>query len=167
MKIFRTKYSLLNFWLDVAVIIAAFSLVLYIFFWPARIQGDSMAPNLSAGDHFISSRFLANFGRLSAGDLVLANIDGRTVIKRLAAAPGDHLVITRSGIYINGAAAHWQTSGHSNVDIDIVLAAGEYFIIGDDLLRSRDSRHLGPVENRHILAKILLRYFPFDNIKFY
>ena len=133
MKIFRTKYKVLNFWLDTAVIFLVMFAAAYMFFWPARVDGNSMAPTLQHGDQVITSRFLANFGTLNVGDIVLVQVEDRTVIKRIAD----------------------------------ILDDGTYFVLGDNLLTSVDSRHFGPVENRHILAKIIFKYFPFTEINFY
>ena len=166
-QIFRTKYNLLNFWLDVAVITAFLAVLAYIFFWPIRVEGGSMAPTLSHNDRIIGSRFLANFGNLSVGDIVLVQIDDRMVIKRLAALSGDHIMLMGDVLYINGMRADWPLYGESRIDVDMVLPDGMYYLLGDNLLTSHDSRHHGPTENRHILAKILMRYFPLNDIKIY
>ena len=167
MKIFRTKYKWLNFWLDVAVIFAVMLVLAYIFFWPIRVGGNSMAPAFAHNDRLIASRFLANFGSLQVGDFVLVQMGETTAVKRIAATPGDHLVLTAGALYINGIRADWPMHGESAIAIDTVLGDGMYFILGDNLSTSTDSRHRGPIENRHILAKIIIKYFPLTDIKFY
>lgn len=34
---------------------------------------------------------------------------------------------------------------------------GEYFVMGDNVKRSRDSRHFGPVKMERIIGKVMLR----------
>jgi len=167
MRIFRTKYNWLNFWLDVAVMIFVGSAIMFVFFWPTRVVGNSMAPTLNHGDQLIVSRFIANFGNLAAEDIVLLNVDGNTIIKRLVAIPGDHVKLTQNVLYINGLQTDLPLFGEALADVDITLYDGQYFVLGDNLLHSRDSRYFGVVEKRQIIAKVLLKYFPITDINFY
>jgi signal peptidase I len=43
----------------------------------------------------------------------------------------------------------------------ITLGKNDYFLIGDNRVASLDSRYFGPVKQSAILAKVLLRYYPF------
>lgn len=171
MKIFRTQSKAANFWLDVVLITAVLTCLCYIFFWPVRVAGNSMAPAINLGDQLIVSRFLGFFGSPAHGDLAMAQveIDGSAeiVIKRVAAVPSDHLVITGDALYLNGTRQYWPYLTGNDIFVDIILGDDEYFLLGDDALISRDSRHFGPVTNRQISAKILLRYFPLSAIQIF
>ena len=171
MKIFRTKNKNVNFWLDVALITAVLVVLCYIFFWPVRVSGNSMSPTISMGDQLIVSRFLGFVGSYSHGDMVLARveIDGNveTVIKRVAAVPNDHLVIAGSTLYVNGQRQEWPHLTGNTIFVDVVLGNGEYFLLGDNSVTSKDSRHFGSVTNRQISAKIILRYFPLNVIEIF
>jgi len=167
LKIFRTKNTKINFWLDVSLLIAVLAVVLYAFFWPIRVTGNSMSPSVNHGDHLALSRFLGRFGRLSSGDVVLVRIDGNSAVKRLAAAPGDHIRLESGMLYVNGTAALWALHGNCNKFIDKILGVDEFFLLGDNLEISTDSRHFGPISQRQIVAKILIRYFPLTDINFY
>ncbi|MDR2183767.1 MAG: signal peptidase I [Clostridiales bacterium] len=154
MKIFRTKSKAANFWLDVILITAILAGLCFIFFWPIRVAGSSMSPAINMGDQLIISRFSGFLGNFGRGDIVLARIEAdggtETVIKRIAAVPGEHLIIEEGGININ-----------------IILGDDEFFLLGDNLDISSDSRHFGPVSGRQIVAKILLRYFPLSVIEIF
>ena len=167
MKIFRTKNAKINFWLDVTLIVAILAVILYAFFWPIRVTGNSMSPAVNHGDHLVLSRFLGRFGSLSSGDVVLVRIDGNTAVKRLAAVPGDHIRMVAGVLYVNSTAAAWAMHGNCDKIIDKTLGSDEFFLLGDNLENSTDSRHFGSVNQRQIVAKILLRYFPLTDIKFY
>ena len=171
MKIFRTKNDIVNFWLDVILITAFLSGLCFIFFWPARVAGNSMAPSINMGDQLIISRFLGNFGSLSQGDVVIAQIEinGRTenIIKRVAAVPEDHLIITGDTLFINGVLQDWPFLVGNNIFVDIILGTGEYFLLGDNTAISSDSRHFGPVTRQQISSRILLRYFPLSVIEIF
>jgi signal peptidase I len=171
MKIFRTKSKSVNFWLDVVLITAVLACLCYIFFWPVRVAGNSMSPTINPGDQLIVSRFLGFFGNYDHGDLVLAQLEGdsggTTAIKRVAAGPGDHLVITGDTLYLNGLRREWPFLTDNRIFVDIILSDNEYFLLGDNTSISSDSRHFGPVTNQQISARILLRYFPLSYIKIF
>lgn len=167
LKIFRTKHKKLNFWLDVVLIVAASSAMMYAFFWPVRVTGNSMSPAVNSGNQLIASRFLGSFGQLRAGDVVMVRLDDGIAIKRLAAAPGDHILLEANRLYINGVLANWEIIGQAGTTVDQTLGDDEFFLLGDNLNISTDSRHFGPVNNRQIMAKILIRYFPLTDIRFY
>jgi len=53
----------------------------------------------------------------------------------------------------------------SPVTLGRTLGRGEYFVAGDDLEFSTDSRELGPVRRRDILARGWLVYWPPDRVR--
>jgi len=171
MKIFRTKNKKANFWLDVMVITAFLVIMCYIFFWPVRIAGNSMAPAVNMGDQLIISRFLGFFDNFSHGDMVLARIDvdGRreNVVKRVVGRPGEHIVIAGEYLYINGQHQNCIHLVGNSISVDIVLEYDEFFLLGDNFVTSRDSRHFGAVAQSKILAKIIFRYFPLNAIEIF
>ena len=121
----------------------------------------------------IVSRFLGVFGSFSSGDLVVAAVetDGTTeiIIKRIVATPNDHLVISANALFLNGERRDELFYPISSIamNVDIVLGDNEYFILGDNIAVSNDSRHFGPITNRQIVAKILIKYFPLSVIEIF
>jgi len=103
-----------------------------------EVAGDSMRPVLEPGDRVVVMRT----GAPRTGDIVACADPGhpdRTVVKRVAALPGGHLVLS------DGTR----------------LAAGHgYIVLGDNSNASIDSRHFGPIDLKSIIGRLIFRYVP-------
>jgi hypothetical protein len=100
-----------------------------------EISGDSMAPALRSGDVAVA----VAIGAPRVGDVVVFEHPGRPgleLVKRVVAGPGEL-----------GSDAR-------------VLGAGEWWVEGDDPLRSTDSRHFGPVRVETVRARVVLVAWP-------
>ena len=100
----------------------------------ARVAGASMAPRLADGDLVLVLRW----GRPRRGSIAVVRHPGRDLllVKRLAAGTGDK---------VYGAA----------------LADREWWLASDNPLVSPDeSRSFGPVPDRLIIGRVMLRYRP-------
>ena len=91
-----------------------------------EVQGRSMEPFYRDGDYVI---VLTETGVLSVGDTVVINKDGRNMLKRIAALPGE-----KAG------------SG--------TLGSAEYFVRSDNPTGT-DSRQFGPVKKDEITGKVI------------
>jgi nickel-type superoxide dismutase maturation protease len=99
-----------------------------------EVEGESMSPTLEPGDYLIAVRSRS----VRRGSLVVVehpDRPGYEIVKRVAAVPGER------------------------VD-DRVLGPNEYWITGDNLDGSTDSRTFGPIGREAISGQILLRYWP-------
>ena len=106
-----------------------------------RIHGRSMSPALLPGERVLFDRLAFTRDRPRAGDVALLRRPARPalrLIKRITAVPGD----------IAGGRT---------------LERGEYWVEGDNVGASTDSRAFGPVRRRHLLARAWLVYWPQDN----
>lgn len=110
------------------VIVLAFKCVLFIGYVPS----ESMEPTLKAGSYIIGNRI---YGELHRGDIIIFKHNGKMLVKRIAATPGEH--ITENGITY------------------IIPEAG-YFVIGDNKQNSFDSRFWADpfVSKNDIKAKV-------------
>ncbi len=107
-----------------------------------------------------------NFKDLQAGDVVAFRSEGLKgiLIKRIAAGPGDTVEITEGTLYLNGVA---RTEAFEGKSIEfagiaaepVTLKEGEYFVLGDNVAHSKDSRYeeIGCVRQMDIIGKVVGR----------
>lgn len=137
------------------------------FFASHSVSGMSMYPTYHNGQRTYGMRFYPF--SLHTGDVVTAYANGKLLIKRVAAGPGDTFTITADGeAYVNGQ-EYTYGAGQMNTentfagmtkDTDgnytITLEKNEYYLIGDNHENSLDSRYVGPVSRIQILEKTFL-----------
>jgi len=162
----------LRSWIESILEAALIVLLMFCLCWPIQIHGVSMEPTLYSGDRVFISRVLVLAGQISRGDLIVCKIqeNGHTenIIKRVIGLPGDEVAITNHAVYINGESLIEPYAGMSaSSDLHMTLAAGNYFVIGDNLSTSVDSRELGPIPKKDMVGKVIFRFFPFNQIKLY
>ena len=136
------------------------------------VEGDSMEKTLYNGDHLIISDL---FYEPKRGDIVVCEdhslpVNG-PIVKRVIALGGDTVKIENSLVYVNGEFVY---EGDYVYDVDLtqtlvefVVPDGEVFVMGDHRRVSFDSEEFGTINEDAILGKVILRFFPFDQIQFF
>ena len=139
-----------------------------------RVVSESMVPSLLEGDSVLVSKVsyqlpaslagLIGVGPLrlapERGDVVVfsrfseyqSNTPGRHFIKRIVAIPGDKLGV-RDGKVVLGASAD---DGNEYEYGPVQLKSGQYFVMGDNRLNSKDSRYFGPINLSDIEGRALM-----------
>ncbi len=95
------------------VILALFRFAFYLGFVPST----SMEPTIRQGSLIIGFRL---YGELRTGDIVIFRHEGRTLVKRIAAGPGETCML-------NGS--------------PVTVPAGCYLLLGDNAADSYDARY--------------------------
>lgn len=100
----------------------------------------------------------------TCGDVVAFQCEGldAVLIKRVVACPGDQVIIKDGTLYVNGSVSLiFPQEGifeYSGLAADhIYLGEDQYFMVGDNLKESKDSRYVevGVVNGEDILGKII------------
>jgi len=160
-KIKQNKETLITFAILIAALVAAF-LVSGFVVSLGFIHGPSMENALYDGDIVVIWKL---FDSIQAGDIVvcrLPELTAGTIVKRVAAAPGDHVLITKTGeLYVNSE--YITVFGKETyTPTELQLQDGEYFLLGDNLEFSTDSRDqkFGIIKDKCIEGKVIYRLFP-------
>jgi signal peptidase I len=159
---------------------------------PYRIPSPSMEPTLHCAkptafcegrfsDRVIANRLAYRFTHPKRGQIVVFRSPemaqrcglgdgGSTFVKRIVGLPGE-IVSERDGsIYISGdrlAEPYVDPSlrGHENGRWPRV-AAGHYFVLGDNRIHSCDSRTWGTVPRHTLIGPVMLTYWPPSRVSF-
>ena len=140
-------------------------LVLFVFLWPAKIEGQSMLPAVKDGDRVAISRFAGMRRMYDIGDLVVFNVSGyeENMIKRVIAKEGDTLEIKDGAVYVNGTVLD-DGIDFTDGEERLTVPEGCVYVMGDNRQKSTDSRHFGAVDEDDIYGKVILRFYPIDSI---
>jgi signal peptidase I len=92
----------------------------------------------------------------------------KTYIKRLVGLPGDRIEVRNGHVIRNGKRASEPFANRCEDPAcnlaPIRIAAGEYFLMGDNRDNSNDSRYWGPVPRAWIIGKAVATYWPPNRI---
>ena len=129
------------------------------------VRGMSMEPAYHPGSFYVLNRLSSS--SLRRGDVVVFRQNGETCIKRIAAVGGDTLyLLRRRGYDDSELVMDWQvrrvrlvtSRGLCKGMLHLVacrVPSDCYFVLGDNLNVSMDSRFYGPIPAGHILGKVL------------
>lgn len=158
-------------------------------FQPFFVQGSSMEPNFKDGDYLIINELgykqteiglprlhiftVDSFKNLERGDAVVFRYPMQPetfFIKRVIGLPGEQVKIENSQVTIyneqnpDGFVLDEKKYLAPNVitteTVNRKLEKDEYFVMGDNRSASYDSRKWGPVPEKDIVGKVLLRAWP-------
>ena len=159
---------------------------------PYRIPSPSMEPTLHCAkpveycegrfsDRVIANRLAYRFRDPERGDIVVfkapASADrcglsdgGSTFVKRIVGLPGEVVSEREGAIYVNGDRliepyVDPSRRGRENGRWPRV-APDQYFLLGDNRVRSCDSRTWGTVPSNDLVGPVVLTYWPLRRVSF-
>jgi signal peptidase I len=104
------------------------------------VDGRSMLRAYAPGDRLVVEGVSYHFREPRIGEVVVVRqqgTGGRLDLKRIAARPGAEVTVR---------------------DAPDFLGNDEWYVLGDNLDESTDSRELGPIKSRDILGRVWFRY---------
>ena len=171
-------------WTKALLIAFAIAAVIrYFLFTPIAVDGESMMPTLENGDRMIVNKIGYKIGEPKRFDIVVFHApEKKNYIKRVIGLPGETLEYKNDQLYINGEPIDEPyldayksqitegtlTEDFSLKDIGVNLEEvpeGFVFVMGDNRRYSKDSRHIGLVDQKEIIGNTSLIFWPFSEIK--
>ncbi len=165
----------------VAVLLRTFVVATY------SIPSGSMEPTLQVGDRIMVDKLAYHLHGVGTGDVIvfstphLENCAGPPVadlVKRVIALPGQTISLSGGHVYIDGhfLPQPWLSPqsrndtypGPGNADFSLhhayTVPAGDVYVMGDNRIRSCDSRYWGPVRESTIVGKADFRIWPLSRL---
>ena len=152
------------------VVVAAVAVLITTLLLPIlQISGDSMSPTLKHDEIVV----LQKTKNLKQGDLIGFYYQGKILLKRVIAMPGDEVSIDVEGnVYVNKEKLDEpyvteKTLGDCDLEFPYLVSGTGYFVLGDRRSNSVDSRNsmVGSIEREDIIGKVRLRVWPLNRIK--
>ena len=148
----------------------------------ASIPSGSMETTIMTNDRIVAFRLSYLFNEPERFDIVVfenpdyklidSNDKNKHYVKRIIGIGGDVITISEGQVYVNGepiTEPYIREPMYPVADMEFVVPADHYFMMGDNRNYSNDSRGWinKYVEKKKILGKVVWRYYPFSEIKTY
>ncbi len=144
---------------DIVFAVALAFTISYIFFAQVLQQGFSMAPYINDGNIVLVNRLYKNFLPLNKQDVIVFYNNEQMSLKRIYGLPGETITISNGKFYINDIQVESEdlkNSLSSNIEQNVKLGENEYYVLGDNLDSSKDSRFadVGNINRKDIIGKV-------------
>ena len=137
-----------------------------------KIERNYMHPVLRDQERIIVLKMALVKNHIRRLDIIvfsIQDISPKNRIKRIIGLPSEQIEIKAGTIYINNRILKQTVNTDSPIFRvgtismkPIRIPPDHYFVIGENLLLSRDSRDFGLVPLNSIIGKAILRYWPFS-----
>ncbi|MGN0368331.1 MAG: signal peptidase I [Wujia sp.] len=134
-------------------------------FQTVTVVGPSMNPTLKDGQIVVIEKMSTNLSKINRFDIIcFAQRDAGSYydIKRVVGLPEERIRLSNGDIYINGERLK-ETPFHATISMngvaqeEITLGEDEYFVLGDNVNNSEDSRYtnVGNISKTEIKGKVI------------
>ena len=166
-----SRNVLLTWVRDLVISIAVSAFIIIFLYQPVKVEGTSMMPGLTDQERIFINKYVYRWEKIEHGDVVVFRYPrdtSKSYIKRVIGVAGDHVVIDRGRVYVNGQKLDEPYVPAEYVDErsfpEIVVPRDSYFVLGDHRNLSSDSREFGPVSSTFVYGKAVFVYWPFEKL---
>lgn len=156
---------------------------------PFKIPTGSMEPTLMPRDRILVLRYvyglrvpftfkrIAKFKSPEIGDIVVFNYPEETkraFIKRCIGKQGDTIEIKKGQVLLNNTpitkypvnTVYYYNRGSYGMEGEaITVPQNSYFVLGDNSASSKDSRYWGFLDDKYLIGKAAMIYWPLNRIR--
>jgi len=145
-------------------------------FTPVVVKGESMEPTFENNNRLIVSKTSA----IERFDMIVFKAPDKDeqYIKRVIGLPGDSVEMRDDVLYINGKSYEEPYVKRNNNQLNKVtgdftlkeltgnkkVPDGYLFVLGDNRLRSKDSRELGFISTDSVIGGVKFQFYPLQEI---
>jgi signal peptidase I len=165
-------------WIKALLIAFGLAAIIRLFlFTPIVVDGISMMPTLTNGDKMIVNKIGYTIGEPKRFDIVVFHApEQKDYIKRIIGLPGDEIEYQNDILYVNGEAQEEpyldqykaeNPDGPFTEDFTLeekigskTVPEGHVFVLGDNRLKSKDSRHIGTIKTDEIIGNTKFVFWP-------
>ncbi len=133
----------------------------------SEVRGSSMEPGIHDHDRIVVDHVSYLLHEVERGDIVILRYPlDPTVdyIKRIIGVPGDEIVLAGGKLWVNGTLIDEPYVDAAAIDpythVRTVVESQHYFVLGDNRMRSSDSREFGQVSRELLRGKVQVRIWP-------
>jgi signal peptidase I len=135
------------------------------------VDGMSMEPRLHNGERLMVDKAIYLFHPPARGDVIVFVAPPQPAldyVKRIIGLPGDTISVVNGVPTVDGVTLkefyvdphHMGASQTDKTIQNLVVPAGEYFVMGDNRIESFDSRSWGFLPKKNIIGRATLVYWP-------
>jgi len=133
----------------------------------SEVRGGSMMPGIQDRDRILVDHVSYIFSSVHRGDVVVMRYPmdpSVDYVKRVVGLPGDHVQIFDGHVWVNEQLLDEPYVAAAANDpyafVDTVVQGNCYFVLGDNRIRSSDSREFGQVPHEYLRGKVRMRLWP-------
>lgn len=149
-----------------AVFIAGF---IRIFFFDTYIvTNKSMEPTFYEGDEILLIKKIFLFNRIKNFDIIVFRRGENNLVKRVIGHEGDRIEIINGELYLNNNLIQYEFYNFSEEEnLRYTIEKNQYFVLGDNISISEDSRSFGLINEDDIIGQVILIFSPKDRFKLF
>ena len=174
----RRQEALAFIWETAKVVVISLAIIIpfrYFLVQPFFVKGASMEATFDDGNYILIDEISYRFRDPARGEVVVFRFpEDKTqfFIKRIIGLPEETVEIKNDQIIIHNKQhpegfvlneKYLSAGEHTIGDLRVRLDPNEYFVMGDNRLRSSDSRRWGPLNRSLITGKVFFRAWPISD----
>ena len=149
-----------------AVFIAGF--IRIFFFDTYIITNKSMRPTLDEGYKILLIKKNFIFNGIKNFDIIVFRMGENNLVKRVVGCEGDRLEIIDGELYLNNDLIKYEYYFFDEEDnASYTVGKNQYFVLGDNISVSEDSRSFGFINESDIIGRVILIFSPKDRFRLF